>query len=540
MSPRQLSVVTLVALATTASLRGQDLCQALVRDKLPHPVSNLAKPALGKVAVDPDFGTRLRRISSVTARSGVDPAIRPLYSTTAAWNADESLLLLYEVGRGHRLHDGWTYAFIRYLDIAPADLEQVYWDDDDPGILYYVEGKTLIRYHVLSGAKEQRHRFDFCQGSVRADSHAFTSWSSDVIGLGCDGKVFMYDQARDLVTGIGSSPAQPPMAAASGKRSYFHGYVLNESLGLERALDIAEPDTHLSLGLDGQGRDVLNGAMYDPGPRGSGVGSLVSFDLANGSSRVVIGPDTGYPYPPSGTHVSSLVRDNPGWVFVSIIGEPTRGGVLDSELLLANVDTGVVCRIGRHRSWGKNNTRLAVPYWAEPHVSASPSGTRALFASDWGNGASVDAYVVELPSYAPPTPGLSMTLAPDQAVHRVGEQLALSLTLANVGATPNADLYFLVVLPDARMLVFQNWYFASSEVATSDPSTWPAIASDVALPYSFTAELPAFFTANLTGSLPIGEYLFAFLAIRSGSFDDNRVDPGDLLASSIARFELKR
>jgi hypothetical protein len=31
----------------------------------------------------------------------------------------------------------------------------------------------------------------------------------------------------------------------------------------------------------------------------------------------------------------------------------------------------------------------------------SPSGTRVLFASDWGNGKSVDAYVVELPSYRP-------------------------------------------------------------------------------------------------------------------------------------------
>ena len=29
----------------------------------------------------------------------------------------------------------------------------------------------------------------------------------------------------------------------------------------------------------------------------------------------------------------------------------------------------------------------------------SPSGTRILFASDWGNSATVDAYVAELPAY---------------------------------------------------------------------------------------------------------------------------------------------
>ena len=58
-------------------------------------------------------------------------------------------------------------------------------------------------------------------------------------------------------------------------------------------------------------------------------------------------------------------------------------------------------RIGHHRSFGDNNTHLQDTYWAEPHVVGSPRGTRALFASDWGNGTTVDAYVVELPSYKP-------------------------------------------------------------------------------------------------------------------------------------------
>jgi hypothetical protein len=34
-------------------------------------------------------------------------------------------------------------------------------------------------------------------------------------------------------------------------------------------------------------------------------------------------------------------------------------------------------------------------------VTGSPTGTRAVFGSDWGGGASVDTYVVELPSYRP-------------------------------------------------------------------------------------------------------------------------------------------
>jgi hypothetical protein len=38
-------------------------------------------------------------------------------------------------------------------------------------------------------------------------------------------------------------------------------------------------------------------------------------------------------------------------------------------------------------------------YFGEPHVVVSPSATRLLFGSDWGNGDTVDTYVVELPSY---------------------------------------------------------------------------------------------------------------------------------------------
>ena len=88
---------------------------------------------------------------------------------------------------------------------------------------------------------------------------------------------------------------------------------------------------------------------------------------------------------------------------VSTISDNSDGpqGLLDQELLLANTNDKTVCRIGRHRSFGKNNTVLQEPYWAEPHAVPSPSGTRVAFGSGWGNGSTVDTYVLELPSYAP-------------------------------------------------------------------------------------------------------------------------------------------
>ena len=128
------------------------------------------------------------------------------------------------------------------------------------------------------------------------------------------------------------------------------------------------------------------------------VGNLVTWDLTDGTGGAIIGPKTGFPYPPDG-HVSAMAYRQPGWIFVSTYGNTSGAGLLDLENLIADTNTGKVCRVGRHRSFGKANN--VIGYWAESHTVPSPSGTRAVFASDWGGGNSVDSYVLELPGYQP-------------------------------------------------------------------------------------------------------------------------------------------
>lgn len=380
-----------------------DLCAGLVQDKNAHPMTALAKPAVGKVVTDPQFGTKIRRITA--ASGGSNPAIVPLYSTVSAWNADESKLMLYNVETGNQeLYDGKTYAFIRALtDISPPDVEQVFWHTTDPDIFFYVEDKSFIRYHVSTKTKETLTTFSFCStGASSGSDPMFTSFDSKRIGLGCGTTFFVYDISTNTVIGKQTiSNDNPPQMSPSGKYTYLDntGRVTDTSLNVLRTLDLREPYGHASLGWSGTGDEVWNGQAFDPGPNGDDdIGNLVSFSLTTGKSKTVIGPKTGWPYPPDG-HVSSLAYKNPGWVFVSTFGNTDGQHTLDMENLVANVATGVVCRIGRHRSRGKNNTKLAEPYWAEAHTAPSPSGTRAVFASDWGNGATVDTYVVELPTY---------------------------------------------------------------------------------------------------------------------------------------------
>lgn len=382
-----------------------NLCSGLITDKAAHPMTALAKPALGKTVVDAEFGTTIRRITAVAATGG-SPALRPLYSTVSAWNADETRLLLLNVEGGrHELYDGKTYQFLRGLEeLQPPDVEQLYWHTSDPDLLLLVEGTSLIRYHVGAATKETIRTFEFCSEPASAGSDPmFTSFDSNRIGLRCGNLVFLYDIATDQVLGQKTLAENPAQVAPSGTLAYLSdtGKVTDPKLDTLRTLDLKEPFGHASMGRLPNGVDTWNGQVFDDGPLGNtDIGSLVVFDLTTGLSKVIIGPKTGYPYPPDG-HISAMAYKQPGWVFVSSFGDTSGAGLLDLEMLVANTVDGTVCRVGRHRSWGKANTMLAEPYWSEPHTVPSPSGTRAVFASDWGNGSTVDTYVLELPSYQP-------------------------------------------------------------------------------------------------------------------------------------------
>jgi hypothetical protein len=382
-----------------------DLCKGLITDKADHPMTAVAKPALGQAVTDVEFGSTIRRITAVQG-SGGSPAIRPLYSTVSAWNADESRLLLLNVEGGqHELYDGKTYKFIRGLvEIQPPDVEQVFWHTSDPDIFQYVEGRSLIRYHVSTAMKEKYFTFDFCNSNPSGGSDPmFTSFDSNRIGLRCGDQVFIFDVPSKTVLARKTINENPAQIAPSGNFAFLSdsGRVTDAQLNVLRTLDLKEPYGHASMGRLPTGEDTWNGQVFDDGPMGNtDIGSLVTWNLQTGTSKVIIGPKTGYPYPPDG-HISAMAYKQPGWVVVSTFGNTNAQGLLDQEILIANTVDGTVCRAGRHRSWGKDNTNLGEPYWAEPHAVPSPTGTRIAFASDWSNGNSVDTYVLELSSYTP-------------------------------------------------------------------------------------------------------------------------------------------
>ena len=435
-----------------------NVCQGLglVSDKLDKPLSNsFPNLALGQSFVDPKFGTTIRRITNVTGDGrGANTFLVPAYSTISAWNADESYLILYRAGgnsatRVHELYNGKTYAFIRALNDLPyVDIEQFYWDTTRPNILYGADNSndTLYEYNVdaPAGSRLTAIRSFQTQCGSRSitggDDPFFNSFDSKVFAFACEtgGAMFSYNRATDTVGTLSpTGAAQPratsgtsPQATPSGTRLFVNQpksasgpngavacgggsgntvrvYDLNMVAGA--CLDMDSGDEHGATNLNFNGTDSYNTVHFGDGPSGTGVGSVVQWNMQgtpNGQNRIpgriLVGESNGYPYPPSGTHISGNSFNRTGQIAVSVIGDPSGANLLDQELLFIDGDPATnpgnhVCRVGHHRS----NTHDE--YFAEPHPSISPSGTRIVFGSSWGNatGSVVNAYVVELPGYKP-------------------------------------------------------------------------------------------------------------------------------------------
>ncbi len=414
-----------------------NLCEGMVDHNERVLIPAVAKPPFMKYYRDPAFGSKVIRITN----SRPSEVQKPAYSTMQAWNADESLLLLYRSNGDdahHILLDGHTYEEVRSLNILPTDLEEIYWSHTDPDTFFYVSKRSadygkLNRYNVKTNKKTEIKDFSRYCGSnglpVGGNDVHMQSLDDDLFGFRCQKSqseytMLTYRISTDEVTTapIGKKtpwmPWTAPMPGPSGERLWFQGATLSTDLKtVERRMDMAKSSEHSSVGQTSDGQDALYQVVYDPSPDGcdgdlwQGVGHLVEHNLETGACRPIINEAKGYPYTTSSTHVSAQAYKRPGWVAMSSIGlkeefdyfsNRRAAPALLSEIYLVNTDpkNEVVCRLAHHRSFAKLAENGAYhSYFGEPHATISPSGTRIVFGSDWYDSGSVDSYVIELPAY---------------------------------------------------------------------------------------------------------------------------------------------
>lgn len=434
-----------IAMAELNAMRSQldqslDLCEGLPVHKEAVPIARVKLPPYRTYYSDPAFRTRVMRITN----GGFGDVHKPMYSTVQAWNADESLMILYHGGNsneGHHLYDGKTYKRIRSLPIQPVDLEQVFWSHTEPDYFYYVsEGASHYNKLVKFNARTRKatpvvNLAPMCGKDIVPTSGndiQMPSYDDNLFSFRCSEdeeslmRMFTYNvdtgeiKSRKIGSGSDFGAWDAPAPAPSGKRFRLENTVLSADLEpAERRLNMGDVFTHASIGQLASGEDAFFSVAFAEAADNctndvdKGIGHLIAHSLESGECRSIISQGNGYPYPASSTHISALSHLRPGWVAVSSVGTPEKFPTLQpnetleplvSEIYLANTDPNnqKVCRLAQHRSYARSAKKGGYhPYFGEPHVTLSPSGTRMLFGSDWYDSGTVNTYVIELPAYKP-------------------------------------------------------------------------------------------------------------------------------------------
>ena len=324
----------------------------------------------------------------------------PAASLSQVFNADGSLALLYRTGpegSGHVVFDtaaltldsesAWTELTSLDLSIA-TDIEDFFWHPTEPDTLFVLDGAQLVAIDARTATTSVAHEFDGCEQVGLGGTSGSSNSGSPLLAVVCDDSRWIaYDlESTTVVASTQALSADAPVTMASGE-GFVH--LTDDRVDV---LDRSLQPTGVSFAIDASSwtmaqsddRDVLVATVFD----GELIGTVVVLDLETGEQRVVIGPDTGWQYPPTGTRLSRAVGSA-----VIVSTSPQLGseepGRLDDVVLLVDVATGSVTSIVSHAM--ADGDRFG--NWSTPFTALHPDGQTVIFSSDQG-GDRVDTFRV--------------------------------------------------------------------------------------------------------------------------------------------------
>jgi len=363
------------------------------------PTSPMDQPQLDAYAIEPDTGVAIRRFISGTPGS----VVQPVFSQTQTFNADGSLVLLYqtrgsaESTAGHIIVDAGTGEMVAAPDLSAAsDIEDVSWDSTNPDRLYFTSGPDLVSYDVSTGDTDVAIRTG-CEAIGFGEMSGTTTSGTSLMGLLCrpvsgptSWAVANTETGSIQIGGSATVDAAPqPMISGTGYVVVDDTgvLVLDSDLSVVRTIAI-EASSH-TVAQDADGSDVLVATVYG-GPSSEGI--IVVADLTTGAIRVVVGPDTGAPYPPRGSQLSTAATERPDLIAVNTFSD--QAGPLTNEIMLLelNGDESQLRRLAHHRSVENRDDGWS----ATSTVAISPDGSRMLFSSNWASD-TIATYEIALP-----------------------------------------------------------------------------------------------------------------------------------------------
>jgi len=363
-------------------------------------------PGYLQEVIDPVFGTHAVRVTDPGGpmRAGMSCTsayCTHRYSSSQAWNANQSLLLVTNGCSGFCFLDGRSYAPL-FHRAMPDECEWHPVDADvmicvGPRAIYQWRPRSDVKTVVFAAGDYRDLQFGPYKGNPSQDGNRLVVRAKAPTGQQV---AFAYDLATktkypdirlaDLPGRNGYCGISPSgryvlctQQLASGTEEAVVFTV--EGQQLQHWTDHHRPG-HGDMTIDADGNDVYVGISKDNPDK---------FHIIK--RRLIDGAVTDLAPYGEGQHASLRSIARPGWVFLSYAGDfagvSGRRGFAPfyQEVVALRIDgSGELRRIAQTR-----NARH--DYWSETHASPSPDGSQVIWSSNWGRaGGPVADYVTRL------------------------------------------------------------------------------------------------------------------------------------------------
>jgi len=405
--PGRWGVPAMLACVLTTSAASADVGASVWSARLLRTPS-LPMPGYLERIVDPVLGTPIVRITDPGRRLLPDAACNPAYcrhrySSTQAWNADQSLLVITKGCPDLCFLDGHTYVPLFARRVSPH--HDCKWHPTDPDKMICVHRTGIDvwtpRMNTWSAVSAppgySQLEFGPYKGNVSRDGsmialrarNAQDQLVAFAYHLGTGRKfpdIPLSDlAASNLYVTISASGRYifVSQLTADGKEP---AYVFTVDGDLFQYWPEHHRPGHGDMAIDVDGADVYVGVSKSPPDEFH----IIKRRLDDG--RVTVLAPLG-----DASHVSARNIRWPGWVFVSYQGSFEHTSAMRypapfySEVIALRIDgSGEIRRIAQTRSTMRE-------YLSEMHASPSPDGTRVIWASNWGvAGGPVSDYVAHV------------------------------------------------------------------------------------------------------------------------------------------------
>lgn len=400
----------------------------------------IPKPAKGETIIDPNFNTKITRITDKDIDGYSGTAITPYYGRANPENADGTRLLLsgkewswylYNVNPPFNLIKKIDPKILGYTNSWDGGPIEAQWDSYDPNIFYYILNKgeipqenkaTFNMYNVTTDTRTVLHDFKnefptatFIGTQTEGDpSSDGRYWSFFVKGSGgAQIATIVYDKDQDQIIKQWDNPecmGDHLTMSPDGDYVFISHSSCNNLYG--RSYKISDFPTGISMCCGGHADNALTVTGDQIYWRQDQTYDCVGMsDFAADGGRWQFFSPCGSQYSPycAGMEFSGNNYDKPGWGVVSFYG--ANGGWWDNQIMMVELNKGKcnkkkipkttgtwedcatearIWRIAHTHSPGTNYWT----YWA----TINRKGTKIYFGSEWDEeGGQIETYMVELP-----------------------------------------------------------------------------------------------------------------------------------------------